>query len=204
MTLGLAAVALEELRHRQTLLKLRDGLKCFTATIVQAASHTPIVVGSGRQSVQRAEFRCVNTVISNLKTAISGTYHSFKFDKYIHRDLAEVQYRFNSLYHMTYRKSVFDTHVHQADLHQRLLTHVSDAVQGFMRDMERIGRADDVVLLAFSEFGRRVPENTSLGTGHGAAGPMFIAGKMVKGGPVWAAGDPGRGQRRQPAFAVFA
>ena len=70
----------------------------WAATIVQAASHTPIVVGSGRQSVERAEFRCVNTVISNLKTAISGTYHSFKFAKYIHRYLAEVQYRLNRRY----------------------------------------------------------------------------------------------------------
>jgi len=55
-------------------------------------------------------------------------------------------------------------------------------VQGFMRDMARIGRADDVVLMAFSEFGRRVPENTSLGTDHGTAGPMFIVGRPVKGG----------------------
>ena len=75
-----------------------DGLKCFAATIVQAASHTPIVVGSGRQSVEHTEFRCVNTVLSNLKTAISGTYHSFKFGKYIRRYLAEVQYRFNRRY----------------------------------------------------------------------------------------------------------
>lgn len=75
-----------------------DGLKCYAATIVQVASHTPIVVGSGRQSVERAQFRCVNTVISNLKTAISGTYYSFKFNKYIRRYLAEVQYRFNRRY----------------------------------------------------------------------------------------------------------
>ena len=79
---------------------LSDGLQCFAATIVQAASHTPIVVGSGRQSVERAEFRCVNTLISNLKTAISGTYHAFKFDKYIHLYLAEVQYRFNRRYNL--------------------------------------------------------------------------------------------------------
>ena len=72
-----------------------DGLKCFAATIVQAARHTPIVVGAGRQSVNHAEFRNVNTMISNVKTAISGTYHAFKFDKYIRRYLAEVQYRFN-------------------------------------------------------------------------------------------------------------
>lgn len=86
------------------------------------------------------------------------------------------------LYYVSYRNNAFDTHVHQGDVHQRLLTYVSDAVQGFMRDMARIGRADDVVLMAFSEFGRRVPENTSLGTDHGTAGPMFIVGKPVKGG----------------------
>lgn len=77
-----------------------DGLQCFAATIVQAASHTPIVVGSGRQSVEHAEFRAVNTVISNLKTAISGTYHAFKFDKYIRRYLADVQYRFNRRFNL--------------------------------------------------------------------------------------------------------
>jgi len=59
------------------------------------------VAGSGRQSVECAQFRCVNTVISNLKTAISGTYHSFKFNKHIHRYLAEVQYRFSRRYDLT-------------------------------------------------------------------------------------------------------
>jgi uncharacterized protein (DUF1501 family) len=86
------------------------------------------------------------------------------------------------LYYVAYRNNAFDTHVQQADLHQRLLTYASDAVYGFMRDMERIGRADDVTMMIFSEFGRRVPENTSLGTDHGAANVMFLAGKPVKGG----------------------
>jgi uncharacterized protein (DUF1501 family) len=45
-----------------------------------------------------------------------------------------------------------------------LLTYNSDAISGFMQDMERLGRADDVTVMVFSEFGRRVPENTSLGT----------------------------------------
>ena len=76
----------------------------------------------------------------------------------------------------------FDTHVHQGDTHGRLITYVSDAVSAFLRDMERIGRADDVVLMAFSEFGRRVPENANLGTDHGTAGPMFLAGRPVRGG----------------------
>ena len=48
--------------------------------------------------------------------------------------------------------------------------------------MERIGRADDVVMYVYSEFGRRVPENTSLGTDHGTAQVNFVIGNAVKGG----------------------
>jgi uncharacterized protein (DUF1501 family) len=86
------------------------------------------------------------------------------------------------LYYTSYRHNAFDTHVQQPDLHQRLLTYVSDAVAGFMKDMERIGRANDVTMLIFSEFGRRVPENTSLGTDHGTANHMYLVGNRVKGG----------------------
>lgn len=86
------------------------------------------------------------------------------------------------LYYTSYANNAFDTHVVQNDLHGRLLTYTSDAISGFMQDMERIGRADDVTVMIFSEFGRRVPENTSLGTDHGAANVMFVAGKKVKGG----------------------
>ena len=86
------------------------------------------------------------------------------------------------LYYTSYRNNAFDTHVFQNDLHQRLLTYASDAVSAFVQDLERIGRADDVTVMIFSEFGRRVPENTSLGTDHGAANLMFIVGNRVKGG----------------------
>jgi len=77
-----------------------DGLNCFKGIAGDVESHTAIVVGSGRQGVTRPEFRRVNTVLSNLKTAISGTYHAFKFDKYVHRYLAEVQYRFNRRFNL--------------------------------------------------------------------------------------------------------
>lgn len=87
-----------------------------------------------------------------------------------------------SLYYVAYRNNAFDTHVFQNNLHQRLLTYTSDAVSAFMQDLERIGRADDVALMIFSEFGRRVPENVSLGTDHGAANVMFVVGSEVKGG----------------------
>ena len=51
-----------------------------------------------------------------------------------------------------------------------------------MRDMERIGRADDVSMMICSEFGRRVLQNASLGADHGAANVMFMVGKQVHGG----------------------
>jgi uncharacterized protein (DUF1501 family) len=86
------------------------------------------------------------------------------------------------LYYTAYRNNAFDTHVFQNDTHKRLLTYASDAVAAFLRDLERIGRAGDVVVMVFSEFGRRVPENVNLGTDHGAANLMFVAGKQVKGG----------------------
>ena len=86
------------------------------------------------------------------------------------------------LYYTSYRNNAFDTHVYQNDTHKRLLTYASDAVTAFLSDLERIGRADDVVVMIFSEFGRRVPENVNLGTDHGAANLMFVAGKQVKGG----------------------
>lgn len=86
------------------------------------------------------------------------------------------------LYYTAYAHNAFDTHVVQNDLQPRLLTYTSDAVSAFMQDMRRIGRADDVTLMVFSEFGRRAPENTSLGTDHGAANVMFVIGSKVKGG----------------------
>ena len=86
------------------------------------------------------------------------------------------------LYYVSYRNNAFDTHVFQNNLHRRLLTYTSDAVSAFMQDLQRIGRADDVVMMIFSEFGRRVPENVNLGTDHGAANNMFVVGKPVKGG----------------------
>ncbi len=86
------------------------------------------------------------------------------------------------IYYVALRNNAFDTHVQQADVHARLLTYASDHIAAFLHDMDRIGRADDVCVTAFSEFGRRVAENANLGTDHGTAGPLFIAGKRVKGG----------------------
>jgi hypothetical protein len=72
-----------------------DGLACFRAVTAAGCVHEPQIVGTKRKSTEMACFAWVNTLLSNLKTAITGTYHGFKFEKYVHRYLAEAQYRFN-------------------------------------------------------------------------------------------------------------
>lgn len=52
----------------------------------------------------------------------------------------------------------------------------------FLRDLKSIGRENDVAVMAFTEFGRRVKENASFGADHGVASPMFVFGHNVKGG----------------------
>src|SRR5438132_2711426 len=58
------------------------------------------------------------------------------------------------LYYVVYQGNSFDTHVQQADVHSRLLMYTTDAVRAFMQDIARIGRADDMAVMMFTEFGR--------------------------------------------------
>ena len=72
-----------------------DGLWCFRAVTESGATHDRNVTGGGPACVKLEKFRAVNTLLGNLKTSLSGTYHAFNFSKYAHRYLAEFQYRFN-------------------------------------------------------------------------------------------------------------
>ena len=76
----------------------------------------------------------------------------------------------------------FDTHTQQTDAHARLLKEMGDAVSAFLADLKAQGNLGRVSLMTFSEFGRRVKENASGGTDHGAAAPLFLAGGGVKAG----------------------
>ena len=78
----------------------------------------------------------------------------------------------------------FDTHARQAPSHARLLQTLGDAVAAFQEDITHHGHARRVLTMTFSEFGRRVKENGSQGTDHGAASQMFFIGKSVKPGPI--------------------
>src|SRR5262249_31618908 len=86
------------------------------------------------------------------------------------------------LYYVPLRNSLFDTHVNQEAPHDRQLQYGSEAIGGFVKEMRRSGRAEDVGFYTHSEFGRGVPETTSLGTDHGPAQVNFVIGNGVKGG----------------------
>ncbi len=74
----------------------------------------------------------------------------------------------------------FDTHSQQAAAHAALLQQLSGAVRAFIEDIEHHGHGDRTLVMSFSEFGRRVAEDASEGTDHGAAAPMFLAGSRVR------------------------
>lgn len=76
----------------------------------------------------------------------------------------------------------FDTHAQQAADHTRLLSSVSNSIAAFYQDLKNQGRERNVLIVTFSEFGRRVAENGSAGTDHGAAAPMFVIGGGTRGG----------------------
>ena len=86
------------------------------------------------------------------------------------------------LYYVRLQNSLFDTHVNQESPHNRQVQYCADAVWGFFEEMKRLGKQEEVSILIHSEFGRRVPENTSLGTDHGTANVAFVLGGGVKGG----------------------
>jgi uncharacterized protein (DUF1501 family) len=76
----------------------------------------------------------------------------------------------------------FDTHAGQIGSHDRLMSVLNEAVGAFVADLKQQGNFERVLLMTFSEFGRRVAENANNGTDHGTAAPMFLIGGRVKPG----------------------
>lgn len=77
----------------------------------------------------------------------------------------------------------FDTHVNQNERQQKLFGEINDAVKSFVADMKANGLFNDILLMTFSEFGRRVAQNASKGTDHGTANQIFfISGGLKKKG----------------------
>jgi uncharacterized protein (DUF1501 family) len=76
----------------------------------------------------------------------------------------------------------FDTHATEKDNHARLMGELDTGIAGFLKSLDGDPEGDAVVVMTYSEFGRRVAANASGGTDHGTAAPLFVAGRPVKGG----------------------
>lgn len=90
-------------------------------------------------------------------------------------------------YHLTF--GGFDTHARQAQTHAALLGELGAALHEFQTTLRRAGRADSVLTMVYSEFGRQLAENGTRGTDHGTAGPVFLLGGGVEAGLFGAAPD---------------
>ena len=94
----------------------------------------------------------------------------------------------------------FDNHAQEKDTHARLMAELDAGVSGFFQTLKGNPHARGVVLMTYSEFGRRVSQNASGGTDHGTAAPLFVAGPAVKGGQFYGEEPVSRrpGARRPP------
>jgi uncharacterized protein (DUF1501 family) len=79
----------------------------------------------------------------------------------------------------------FDTHVNQASNHATLLNTLATNLDTFAKVMKRIGKWQNVVVVTYSEFGRKAQENSSKGTDHGLAGAHLVMGGSVKGHQIY-------------------
>jgi uncharacterized protein (DUF1501 family) len=105
----------------------------------------------------------------------SGIYPATELGKNLHNISSLIMSDINT---QVYYVSVgsFDTHIAQDQQQKRLFTEINDAVQAFVTDLKKNNRFQDVLLVSFSEFGRRVEQNASGGTDHGTANNMFFIG----------------------------
>ena len=76
----------------------------------------------------------------------------------------------------------FDNHANENPVHDKLMGTFATDMTAFLQDLDAHGVADNVLVMTWSEFGRRAQENASKGTDHGSASPLFVMGKGVKGG----------------------
>ena len=103
-----------------------DGLNCFSAVAEAGCFHQPEVVGKNRKSTDMECFKWINTILGNVKTAVSGTYHAFDFEKYGYRYLGECQYRFNRRFNL---ETILSRLIHAA-------THTGSRPEWFLRFAE--------------------------------------------------------------------
>jgi len=145
-------------------------------------------------TVNHEEFDNVNYLYKTLSETISSADYIYEKSKiyqskatYPPTDLGKRMKTISELIHSGLQTQVyyvshgsFDTHVNQVSQQERLLKQYAEAMHIFMDDLKTNGRTDDVMVMTFSEFGRRVKQNGSNGTDHGTANNVFLMGGKLK------------------------
>ncbi|MCG3128017.1 MAG: hypothetical protein CHACPFDD_02890 [Phycisphaerae bacterium] len=143
--------------------------------------------GSGSEAdfVRRtAAAACANARrLEALPPDASGSYPQFGLARRLHEIARLIAADFGPRIYYT-SLGGFDTHARQNTVHPNLMAEIGQSVHAFYADLKARGVADRVLLVTFSEFGRRAAENASLGTDHGIAAPLFAAGPGVRGGVI--------------------
>ena len=155
-----------------------------------------------------------NTYVAAMQRAASGASNAVEYpDETFGQSLAAVarliKGRLDTRVFLV-RLGTFDTHANQLDRHTELLRTLALSLKAFYADLGTTGDADRTLTMTFSEFGRRVGQNGSLGTDHGTAAPVFLLGPAVSGGlhgdgPDLAGVDPNGNLRASTDFrSVYA
>jgi len=153
----------------QALLKLYN-------TYPQSAPYAALLDATAQGAMQGA--KTLHDVASQYKPA--ATYPNTNFARGL-QVLAEVIVQGLGLRVGYVTLGGFDTHGEQASTQQQRLLELAEGLAAFYADLEGHDAADNVVVMTWSEFGRRVEENASAGTDHGTAAPLFVLGKSVQG-----------------------
>jgi uncharacterized protein (DUF1501 family) len=150
--------------------------------------------GDLRQFVQRSQLQTYSNVErlrkimeEDMKLARTGRVAGFAGNGELARNLSLIGQMINAdfgtrVFYLSING--FDTHSDQARQQEQLFGQIATAVSGFFDQLKQGGNAERVLLMTFSEFGRRVQENGSKGTDHGAASCLFVVGPGAKGGAV--------------------
>ena len=128
----------------------------------------------------------INTAASELGRVYNGRRSPVRFptSRFGRKLELVTQMIINGMDTPVYKVSLegFDTHASQVDQHNNLMNHLGGGLKAFTDAMKRAGLWNNVLVMTYSEFGRRVAENNSGGTDHGAAAPHFVLGGRVRGG----------------------
>ncbi|MGH2516892.1 MAG: DUF1501 domain-containing protein, partial [Ktedonobacterales bacterium] len=154
----------------QTLLKLYN-------TYPQSAPYAALLDATAQNAVQGS--KSLDAAVSQYSA--KATYPTTSFAKGL-QVLAEVIVQGLGLRVGYVTLGGFDTHSAQDVDQPKLLQDLAEGLTAFYADIAAHNAADNVVVMTWSEFGRRVEENASAGTDHGTAAPLFVLGNAVQGG----------------------